>query len=81
MVNKILKTIGVIGGLFLFSEVCGIIGEVQALDGMHEVYPDEVDEFVDALCEIDELLKDSTEVTKYEKMKAKLVGKITKAVI
>lgn len=81
MVNKILKAIGVIGGVFVFSEVCCIIGECQALNGMHEVYPNEVDEFVDALCKADEILEDDTEVTKYEVMKAKLVGKLTKAVI
>lgn len=80
MVKKILKTIGVLGGLFVFSEVCGILGECQALEGMYCSYPDETDEFIDALVNADENLKDE-HISWYTKFKAKIVGELAKIFI
>lgn len=81
MVNKILKAIGILGGLFVFSEICGIVGEIQMLEAIHTAYPDETDEFMEVCSNIDEYLKNDGEVTKYEKFKTKLIGTVAKAVI
>lgn len=46
MIKKILKATSVLGGLFVFSEVCGILGECQALQGMYHAYPDETGKII-----------------------------------
>ena len=80
MIKKILKATSVLGGLFVFSEVCGILGECQALEGMYYVYPDETGKFIDAAANADEILKDE-HISWYTKFKAKIVGELAKIFI
>ena len=47
--KNLTKMILAAGGLFVFSEVCGSIGEAQAFAAMHDEYPEAVEDFLDVM--------------------------------
>ena len=71
--KKATKIISIIGGLFVFSEIFGIIGEAQALCGMRSLYPDETDALL-ILCKKPEELDIKNPYTIF---KCKAVAKLT----
>lgn len=70
--KKLGKVLGILGGLFVFSETFGIFGEVQALCAMSKIYPDEVEDLIDIHGD------DSIDVGRYAKFKTKLISKIAR---
>lgn len=47
--KNLTKMILAAGGFFVFSEVCGIIGEAQAFAAIHNKYPEAVEDFLDIM--------------------------------
>lgn len=72
--KKLVKIGGILGGLFVFSEFCGIIGEMQSLYAMHEICPDEVDDYVEDMCDDDT----NKALPRYAKLKLKILRSVTK---
>ena len=71
--KKATKIISIIGGLVVFSEIFGIVGEAQALFSMRSLYPDETDAVL-RLCKKPEELDIKNPYTIF---KCKAVAKLT----
>lgn len=72
--KKLGKVLGILGGLFVFSEVFHIIGEVCAFCAMHYKYPDEVDDCLDIMSEGD----DNAKKHWYCNWKLKTISKVSR---
>ena len=71
--KKLTKGLLITGGLFVLSEICGAIGEVQMLFAMQDINAEAVDEMLDTLRKADEF---KGEIGIYTRKKAKLVGRM-----
>lgn len=78
MKKKLLKGLGIIGGLFVISEVFGIVGEAQAFAAMESKYPDEVEDMLDVLDDDDTYAGVKNPYTKF---KAKTVSSFARSLI
>ena len=77
MLNKLIKAGAIIGGVFVASEVISSVRQAQAFAGMHKVYPDEVDELVDAMDDKEY----TSHLTPFKRAKCKLIKSMTTAFI
>lgn len=71
MCKKLFKLAKIAGGVLVFSEVFGTLGEIQMLSAMHCKYADNVEETIDALKEISE---GGDDFNLYQKTKAKFIA-------
>lgn len=74
MRKKLLKGLGIATGVIVFSEICGIMGEVQAFSGMHKFYPKETDNILEVLVD-PEITKDAPA---FVRVKCKIISKISR---
>lgn len=77
MINKkkLVKATVVGIGIYGLMELCSIIGEAQALAGMRDLYPDEVDEILDTFDNAEQF---KGLVPLFNIVKVKIVGKVSK---
>ena len=72
--KKLGKVLGILGGLFVFSEVWSIMGQVQNMAAMHETHPDAVDESIDIM--LDDTI--GSDLNWFVRNKCKLIGKLSR---
>lgn len=72
--KKFVKLVGILGGVIIFSEIFGTIGEVQMALAIAKVYPDAINEILDDYLNNDAL----KESPKYTQIKCKIVRELTK---
>lgn len=75
---KKLKKVLTIVGVWALTECVYIAGKAQGLSAMHNVYPKDVDEFLDAIERVDDI-KDV--VPLHNRINAKITGMVTKTLI
>lgn len=72
--KKIIKLGGILGGIVIFGEIFGIMGEVQMALAISNIYPDVINEITE-VCLNNDILKD---LSKYKQIKYKITRELIK---
>lgn len=72
--KKIIKLGGILGGIVIFGEIFGIMGEVQMALAISNTYPDVINEITE-VCLNNDILKD---LSKYKQIKCKITRELIK---